>query len=174
MISSQILPPGTKASTCVIRNECEEHFTFQIAGNESFYIGKGDFHNSRFDYLSKMYDISEVQRWNPFVSRQGAADLNRDYCRYNIIVYPSDDLYSQYVTVKPAVYTGLVAFVLLCIFLVAITYDCVVQRRLKKSLASAMESRALVSSLFPDNVQGRLFEDDDGGINNGEANYNKK
>jgi class 3 adenylate cyclase len=50
------------------------------------------------------------------------------------------------------------AFVL--ISAVAITYDCVVQRRLKSVLDSALESRAIVSSLFPANVRDRLFEDD--------------
>ena len=93
--------------------------------------------------------------------------MNRDFCPYELTVYPSTLLQEEHITHKPALYTFCVALAFVLISAVAIAYDCKVRRRLKAVLDSAIESRAIVSSLFPANVRDRLFE-------NGETQPAKK
>jgi class 3 adenylate cyclase len=54
----------------------------------------------------------------------------------------------------------LVAFAFVLITSVAVTYDCVVQQRTKAVLESALESRAIISSLFPEKFRDRLLVND--------------
>jgi class 3 adenylate cyclase len=123
----------------------------------------GDLHDGSYDNLKQVYKINDVKQSSSFTFRETAIPLNKDHCPYNLTVYPSQTLEDEYVTYKPALYTFLIALAFLLISAVAITYDCVVQRRLKTVLDSALESRAIVSSLFPANVRDRLFEDDGNG-----------
>jgi class 3 adenylate cyclase len=145
---------------CVINNACGQSFTYRIDGQETYYVGKGDLHDKSYNSLKQVYNINDVQQASSFTFREKAIPLNKDHCPYNLTVYPSRTLEDEYVTYKPALYTACVALAFVLISAVAITYDCVVQRRLKTVLDSALESRAIVSSLFPANVRDRLFEDD--------------
>jgi hypothetical protein len=57
-----------------------------------------------------------------------------------------------------------VAAVLIFVFtsLVFLLYDRLVERRQKKVMSTAMQSSAIVSSLFPSQVRDRLFPVDGG------------
>jgi class 3 adenylate cyclase len=146
----------------VIQNACGQGFTYQIDGQESNLVGNGDLHDPSFESFARMYNINFVQQSDIFNFREASIPLNRDFCPYTLTVYPSTQLKDEHITYKPALYTFCVALAFVLISAVAITYDCVVQRRLKTVLNSALESRAIVSSLFPANVRDRLFEDEDG------------
>lgn len=156
----QILPSNARGIICVVNNACGQSFTYRIDGQETFYVGKGDLHDKSYDSLKQVYKINDVQKSSSYTFRETAIPLNKDHCPYILTVYPSSSLEDEYVTYKPTLYTSCVALAFVFISAVAITYDCVVQRRLKTVLDSALESRAIVSSLFPANVRDRLFEDD--------------
>jgi class 3 adenylate cyclase len=143
-----------------VNNACGQSFTYRIDGQETYYVGKGDLHDGDFDSLKQVYKINDVQQSASFAFREASIPLNKDHCPYVLTVYPSETLEDEYITYKPALYTSCVALAFVLISAVAITYDCVVQRRLKTVLDSALESRAIVSSLFPANVRDRLFEND--------------
>jgi class 3 adenylate cyclase len=70
-------------------------------------------------------------------------------------------LEEKHITYRPEIYSFGVAFAFILILAVAISYDCIVQRRLKGVIASAVELRAIVSSLFPERFRERLFQNED-------------
>lgn len=146
----------------MIENECGQKFTYEINGEGTTFKGSFDAHDADFDWLFEADEINNVTESESFNFREASIPLNRDFCTYTLTVYPTKELKKQHITFRPALYTAGVALAFVLISAVAITYDCVVQRRLKSVLDSALESRAIVSSLFPANVRDRLFESDDG------------
>jgi class 3 adenylate cyclase len=135
----------------VIENACNQAFTYRINGRSTVLEGFGDIHDGSFEEFAKVFEISTVQASN------SAIPMNQDFCPYTLTVYPSEELESGFLTYRPALYTSVVALAFLVIFAVAVTYDCVVRRRLKAVMNTALESRAIISSLFPENVRDRLF-----------------
>ena len=99
-------------------------------------------HDGSFESLGEFYEFTSIQQSDSFSFREASIPLNEDYCSYSLRVYPSGQLQDEFITFKPAIYTACVALAFVLISAVAITYDCVVQRRLKAVLDSALESRA--------------------------------
>ena len=82
-----------------------------------------------------------------------------DYeCKYHISVYPSTVFAETYSTSTPAVITFAVAIIFAFAILMFIVYDRLVERRQKLVLNKAVQSTAIVSSLFPKNVRERLLQ----------------
>jgi hypothetical protein len=79
--------------------------------------------------------------------------------QYTIALYPSNGLLETYTTNNPWIYAIVVALIFTCTSLVFILYDYMVQRRQKKVMRSALNANAVVSSLFPVDVQERLLQD---------------
>ena len=142
----QILPSNAEGIICVVENECGQAFTYQIDGQEAIYKGMGDLHDGTFEALGEIYYFNSIQESDSFSFRETSIPLNEDYCPYTLRVYPSEQLHDEFITFRPAIYTACVALAFVLISAVAITYDCVVQRRLAAVLDSALESRA--SKLF--------------------------
>jgi hypothetical protein len=50
---NNILPPGENGIIVVFENECNPSFTFEINGPQVVYLGRGDLHDSNYDYLGQ-------------------------------------------------------------------------------------------------------------------------
>jgi hypothetical protein len=48
---TNLLPPGSDGIIIVIDNECNPSFSFQVNGPDVDYLGRGDFHNVKYDTL---------------------------------------------------------------------------------------------------------------------------
>jgi hypothetical protein len=82
-----------------------------------------------------------------------------DYeCKYEISVYPSSTFAETYQSSTPAIITFAVAIVFALAILMFFIYDRLVERRQRLVLNKAVQSTAIVSSLFPKNVRDRLLE----------------
>jgi hypothetical protein len=89
-------------------------------------------------------------------TREGLSFYRGD-CHYTVSVYPSQDFHHS--TSSPAVMTFAVAIIFafaICMFFV---YDRLVERRQRLVLHKAVQSTAIVSSLFPKNVRDRLMQE---------------
>lgn len=80
-------------------------------------------------------------------------------CVHEVFIYPSAKFREEYKTNKPAVYTTVVALAFVVTALLLFLYDVMVSRRQDKTMRSAVQTDKLVSSLFPENVRDRLFEE---------------
>ncbi|KAL3944053.1 MAG: hypothetical protein SGBAC_001881 [Bacillariaceae sp.] len=92
-------------------------------------------------------------------------DLDNEYplfassCDYNIKVSSSESFQDTYQDSAPVVSAVLVFLLFLFIMSVFFMYDCIVQRRQKKLLVTAQRTNAVVSSLFPEDVQRRIMQE---------------
>lgn len=146
----RILPTKVKGVEVVVSDSCGNDITYELNAIDEYrskFLGPGDLHDSTFD---------EFRRSTPlelYESDGGAL------CIHDIHIYPSAKLRESYDTVKPAVYTSVIALAFVLTTLLLIAYDWAVTKRQNKTLRSALRSGALVESLFPENVRDRLLED---------------
>jgi Adenylate and Guanylate cyclase catalytic domain len=83
----------------------------------------------------------------------------RGHCTYTFSFYASSHFFEQNQTDLPMIFTILVSVIFIATSMTFCMYDAFVRRRNAKVLDAAAESNAIISSLFPTNVRGRLFEE---------------
>jgi Adenylate and Guanylate cyclase catalytic domain len=141
----------------VFTNPCTLPFTYQLNGPDVVYLGVGDFHERAYDGTGKSNVVHELGSLaNPAVPHAHSdAELLR--CPLTMQVYPSQQLKAAFATNNALIF----AVATLCIFaftsIVFLVYDHKVERRQHKVMAAAVQSSAIVSSLFPSAVRARLY-----------------
>lgn len=157
-----ILAPSVSGIIAVLSNECGQNYTYKIAGEQAFLLGEGDHHDRQFESMAQQRTFQELFNDQELdIRRFSNVELDEDFCPYKIAVYPSDQLRSVYVTNDALYFTiGVVAVFLLTI-VAFFGYDYIVGKRQQQVMKRAVQSRAIVSSLFPAAVRDRLFRSDD-------------
>ena len=165
-----LLPENSRGLILVVESECNnQSVTFQIDGEESTFLGTGDLHDPKYDYLRidvKLTDLLSTA--NPDRDSDYSGLPLDEYCPKILHVFPSQQMEDQYMTNQPAVFTGIVAVIFLFTSLVFLAYDLLVAHRQKIVMKRAQASSAIVSSLFPKKVRQTLYDE------NEEKNKNKK
>jgi class 3 adenylate cyclase len=157
-----ILPPDTDGGViCVVENGCGDVFSYAIHGQEAIFLGAEDVHDDNYDYIEQIFDFSSFGSTKTSTFSQKKLHLNKDHCPYSLRIYPLKDLEEEYVTNQPGAYASGIGGVILFISIVSLAYDFFVQRRMKRVLKAAKDSRAIVSSLFPANVRDRLLQENE-------------
>jgi hypothetical protein len=151
-----VLPASANGIHCVLVNHCGQSFTFQVQPQGIYYVGEGDLHDTAFDYLEHSIELDKAQQQHTLLLFSGV-EYNPDYCPYSLHVYPTKDSQKEYFTSRPIIYTALVVLTFLFTTFVFVTYDRLVERRQAVVMKTAVESHAIVSSLFPKTVRDRLF-----------------
>ena len=125
-----LVPKGINGIRVVVRNTCDQEFTYEVNGPEVVYLGVGDLHDSAYDHLE--------------VTAPYEAFSSTKYCEFSLHIYPSNEFRDEYITNTPKVYTGAVVLIFVLTALVFIMYDCLVERRQKKVMTSAVRTNAIV------------------------------
>lgn len=144
---------------CVLENSCGQVISYQVVGKEATYLGEGDYHDPDYDYLEQSARFSEMiedDSGSMFRTYSGVP-LNAEQCPYTLRIYPTYDMYYSHLTWRPSVYTSAVVLTFVFTSLIFVLYDYLVQRRQKMVLEKAVQSHAVVSSLFPAVVRDRMF-----------------
>jgi hypothetical protein len=81
------------------------------------------------------------------------------HCRYTLNVYHSIEYRESLESCEPALLVVVVVAVLFFKFIVFGVYDAMAQRRLLEVLATALQTTAIVKSLFPNEVANPLLEE---------------
>ena len=149
---TQLLPEGTDGYIITVQDTCGASFTYRVNGNDAEYCGTGDLHKPEYDYLKKSYHVSI------FDKKQGVTE-SIFHCAYDIHIYPSDIVRDTYQTSDPIIYAAVVILIFLATTMVFFIYDCAVERRQTKVLATATRTTAVISSLFPKNVKDRILQE---------------
>jgi hypothetical protein len=158
-----ILPLGSDGVRVVFENPCGPAFTYQLDGPATTYLGVGDLHDPKYDYLTllttlpDLMDTSKSERDSSYTG----IPLSSDYCITTLKVFPSQAMEDEHVTSDPLVFTLIIAFIFLFTSAVFITYDCLVSRRQRIVMNRALKSGAIVSSLFPEKVRNQLYQEQD-------------
>jgi class 3 adenylate cyclase len=156
---ADVLSPDTGGVICVVENGCGDVFSYAIHGQEAIFLRAEDVHDDNYDYIEQRFDVSSLGSTKTLTLSQKRVQLNKDHCPYSLRVYPSKELEEGYVTSQPAFNAASIAGVILFICILSLAYDFFVQRRMKRVLEAAKNSRAIVSSLFPANVRDRMLQE---------------
>jgi Adenylate and Guanylate cyclase catalytic domain len=153
---NDLLPVNTRDITVVLDDSCTGPSTLLIRGNKTLFVGKGDRHEKEFaEFLA-------TSSWESLDVIQDGTESGLPYlsshCPPSIKIYPTTDYSKQFITMQPLYMTLTVAMVFVFAILVFIAYDRLVERRQKLVLTKALQSTAIVSSLFPQNIAERLMK----------------
>jgi len=153
-----VLPPNVNGMVVVLRNTCNQTFTFQINGRAVASLGEGDMHDEKYDFLRQ--DVSFTASINEAYGSGSClgAPMDEQGCQYSLSVYASKELEDAYVSIMPIVYTIGTILIFLLTSALFIMYDRLVERRQRMILEEAEKSGAIVSSLFPKAFRDRLME----------------
>lgn len=146
-----LLPTGVNGIVCVIKNNMNQTFTYEIDGHDAIYQGEGDRHETKYDDMS--IEVSLALHSHPdYLATPGHA-------QYQMKIYPSATFEAAYDSNTPEVYASVVAVTFALVALVFFVYDLFQFRRNENLVSKAAQSNALVSSLFPDHMKERLMRE---------------
>jgi Adenylate and Guanylate cyclase catalytic domain len=156
-VSRNVLPERSDGIHIVFENECTLPFTYEINGANERYLGVGDQHDHKYNYLHlerKLFDLSKVSN---HAARYSGAPLDADYCPFTLHLYPSDKMAKAYSTNDPLIFSLAAAMIFIFTALVFYLYDICVEIRQNRVMQTAVHSSAIISSMFPSSVRDRLF-----------------
>jgi hypothetical protein len=157
-----ILPPGSNGIVVVFENTCNPTFTYQINGPTVEFLGVGDLHNQVYSHMEKSSWLNDLKEYSirgndtSNKSPYSGIPILDDICPFYIRVFPSDTMHAQYATSNPVVFAVVTIFIFALSGFIFLIYDCFVEKRQHIVLTSAVQSNAIVSSLFPSMVRDRL------------------
>ncbi len=157
-----VLPETVRGIVAVLSDSCGGFYTIQIDGAHVSLLGQGDLHDPTFNdknWTSSFHKDQKVHDGTIF-----GVLLDQRVCNIALDVYPSQAFYDSYDANTPTVITLSVAFIFVFTALVFLVYDHLVERRQAIVLQKAIQSTAIVSSLFPENVRDRLMNANNEGI----------
>jgi hypothetical protein len=162
LLFTEVLPPTGKTDiVVVVENSFGQAESYRIDGPEVTYLGQGDLHDPKYDDMKLTENVVDyvTSKAGPESRSFTAVDLNTQYVRYNLTVYPSADMEAQFVNNDPIVYAVLVALIFVFTTVVFLLFNWLVERRQSIVLDKAVKSTAVVRSLFPENVQQRIYDE---------------
>jgi hypothetical protein len=143
----------------VLENDCDQQFTFLINGQDASFLGKGDLHDNGYDDYKSTFKLeSLLGSGEEFLTPGSLLTLDTDFCNYRVHVYPSSDLEDSFDTNNRIWYSVAIALIFLFTASVFACYDVIMEHRQQYIVQAAVEARMIVASLFPEQVRGRLFE----------------
>jgi hypothetical protein len=147
-----ILPEGVNGVVVVLRNTCNQAFTYLLEGNRATLIGQGDTHDPEYDENVRIVDFSDFYFDPNLTSTQGG------HCQIFLDLYPSHAFKTAYASSLSTVFSVTVAVLFVAMTLIFIFYDCVVSTRNHKVVGAAARTSSMVNSLFPDQIKNRLLD----------------
>lgn len=157
---NNLLPEKLPGIDVVLDDSCGKVYTFRLDGWNVTVLGEGDLHNKKFNDMERRSTIghepgTDIEETNFYVF---------DNCVYQMRIYPTQAMEDQYTTDQPIIYAVAVGIIFVFTAFVFLIYDWAVQLRQNKVLKTATRTQAIVSSLFPKNVQERIFKDVEEGV----------
>ena len=156
------LPETAGAIVAVLENTFNQTFSFRVDGHGVKYLGPGDHHDPKFNYLAVSENVAEFveKRARPATRAFTTAPLDQTFSSHILHMYPTQDMEDDYVNNRPIVYALTVAAIFAFSTLVFLTYDFLVQRQQRMIMSKAIQTGTIVASLFPDAVRDRLFDEE--------------
>ena len=118
-----ILPEGSEGIVAVFENECNPTFTYQIDGARVAFLGSGDQHDETYNSLGIFSKLNDLRYLAVRKSKYSGRPINEDHCPFNVTIYPSSMLESNFITNQPAQYTIGAVLIFAFTSVVFILYD---------------------------------------------------
>lgn len=157
---SGLLPvvTATTAFRCVLSNAFNQSVTYQINGDFAKLVGEGAVLDEDYESEGQQFSLNglDSSKLND-EEMSGVVMLNSAFNVYNIVIYPSRESHTYY-SAYPAVYTCIAVAMFAIMLALMLLFHLAVERRHMVVLKTAVNSTAIVSSLFPERVHDRLLE----------------
>ena len=148
-----VLPRDVNGIQAVLSDSCGKVYTMKLQGPNATVV-EGDQHDGGFNDLKNSWTLGAM------VGNDDDAEFYvTNECIYTVDVYPTEEMKDKYMSDRPLHYAIAVAVIFVFTAFVFLVYDWAVQLRQNKVLKTATRTQAIVSSLFPKNVQERIFKD---------------
>ena len=144
-----------------MENECGQSYTYEVIGQDAIYLGYGDVHQSKYEHMKESSNVIAYLGLQESIERYRGIPLN-DYCHYTLHIYPTKDLEDAHLTNLPFYFTGCTTMIFLFVMFMIRCYDWCVDKRQESVMAKAKQASAIVSSLFPKEIQERLYNNGGG------------
>ena len=112
-------------------------------------------HKDGYEKYKKTFTLESIQ--NIADGTELGLPVQQDQCQIVLSVYPSDEFYNVFTSQIPVIMTASVAGVFVFTVFMFIFYDRLVERRQALVMRRALQTTAIVSSLFPKQVQEKLL-----------------
>lgn len=161
VLMQDVLPSDVKGVVVVFENDVGQVITYRIDGAHAGYLGQGDLHDTRYDDWGVTQNVAEYLRSRATPETQSVtfAELDDSFNNYYMTVYPSSDMEGTHLSNDPILFAIAIGCVFVFCSLVFLAFDCMVERRQRLVLNRAVQSTAVVSSLFPEKVRDRLMKE---------------
>lgn len=121
---------------------------------EAIPIGSGDLHDTDFSSWERRGAFNNFHIVDGSVS---GIDIDQR-CIYHLDIYPSQKFFDEFRTSLPISITCSIAAVFLFTIIMFVFYNQIVEKRQKVVVKQALQSTAIISSLFPKQVRDKLME----------------
>ncbi|CAJ1930877.1 unnamed protein product [Cylindrotheca closterium] len=146
-----LLPAGVIGIHAVLKNSCNQSFTYEINGPDAFYVGEGDLHEDEFQSLKRVVSLS--------LHSHPDTESTEGHCLYSMHLYPDSKFASLYLTAAPLLFAIGVAGAFGFMVIVFFVYNRFVFTRNEKLVENAARSNAVITSLFPEAIRNQLIGD---------------
>ena len=153
---NNVLSKDENGIIMVLENGCDSPYTYEINGNKIKFIGIGDLHNTKFDHMMAHASFGTFRKLQD--GTISGMKFQHDYCPVSIRVYPSVEFFSSSSTTNPIFMAVTVLIVFAFTIVMFLVYDRLVESRQELVLTQAVQSSAIVSSLFPKTYADRLIQ----------------
>jgi len=144
-----LLPDGVNGIDAVIRNNCDQSFTYRINGADALYLGWGDLHEEKYNDMRVDVSLSSHTHGD-FMATPG-------HCVYELNLYPTSDFEAAYDSRTHDYFAIIIACTFAMVAVVFCVYDVLVQKQNTKLMLNVARSNAIVTQLFPNNIRDKLI-----------------
>lgn len=145
-----LLPNGVLGIMVVIRNNCNQTFTYEMDGEDAFYRGEGDAHDPQYDEYEVIVDLA-LHTHAEFLETPG-------HCLFQMHVFPTQRFFEQYQSSTPKIFAIVVSLTFVVVVsIVFFVYDLLVARRNIKLIKNAVRTNSIVASMFPEAVRQEVL-----------------
>uniref|UniRef100_A0A7S2YKF8 Phosphodiesterase n=1 Tax=Entomoneis paludosa TaxID=265537 RepID=A0A7S2YKF8_9STRA len=147
---SSLSSAGTAGLDVVLSDSCGTLITYGLASSGFEFKGEGDLHDQNYNSMVKTVQASE--------DFSDDAEHLHETCSYLLSVYPTKSLEEEYENQSPVFLAIVIVLIFIFAALVFTVYDWAVVRRQIRVTLVAKKTQAIVSNMFPKNVQARLLD----------------
>ena len=122
----------------------ESVFTYRISGPSAAYLGQGDRHDPTFDDMMRRSKFVDLASKSWFYTGRPLSEVSEGY---TISIYPSPAMSDRFSTSDPAIFTAITVLIFAFTSILFLIYDRCVEKRQRKVLHSAVQSRENVRLL---------------------------
>jgi class 3 adenylate cyclase len=155
------IPDNGEFVSIIIESSCGDVHTFNVHDGKMRWIGKGDFHDARYDRMMRRtsYDDFRNLAQNSVGLANGSTNATQaNSCAFQFLVFPTSQFEAQYITNDPWLNSMSVVAGFAFTSALFLLYDYIVRRRQAKVMKSAKQTSDIVVSLIPDAFRNRLYE----------------